>query len=379
MLGPSMARHLRIANHDLPVDRTLRRFVVLFRVLAWVWMALLVAAVPGSDSGANLAITGAAMALATVGTVATAWAAARRPRVLASAWFVVADLVAALLVASASTMAGAENLFHGGYPMSTIFVTAYAFDMQVALVTASVLVIHQMGVHIIDERGLVPLLGSVVFFVMAIMVGWVFDNLRAQDRARLEVEDKLDKARADRIRHTERIELANRLHDSVVQTLIALRRDADDPDRIRYLARRQERQMRQTISEFRSPFARSVRVVLQGICDDIEDVHRVEIDAVFRGDADLSTEGDAVLRLAREALVNAAKHSGADTIDLYGEFDATRIHLFVRDRGSGFDPAIVGDGHGQDLPQRAAAVGATATVSSEPGAGTEVEILWEEQ
>lgn len=379
MLDPSMARHPRVANVDLPVDRTLRRFVVLFRVLAWVWMALLVAAVPGSDPGANLVITGAAMALATLGMATTAWAASRRPRMLASTWFVIADAIAALLVASASTLAGAENLFHGGYPMSTIFVTAYAFNMRAALVTACVLAVHQVGVHIVDERGLVPLLGSVVFFVMAIMAGWVFDNLRAQDRARLEVEDQLDQARADRIRHTERIELANRLHDSVVQTLIALRRDADNPDRVRYLARRQERQMRQTISEFRSPFVQSARVRLQGICDDIEDVHRVEIDAVFRGDAQLGRGGDAVLGLAREALVNAAKHSGAETIDLYGEFDTRRIHLFVRDRGRGFDPAIVGDGHGQDLPKRAAAAGATATVSSQPGSGTEVEILWEEQ
>jgi signal transduction histidine kinase len=373
-----MEHHASPATHDLPVDRTLRRFVVIMRVLSWVWMALLVAAVPSSDPGANRVITGGAMLLATVGMGATIWAS-RDARRLGSPWFVLADAVVALAVASASTLAGAKDLFHGGYPMSTIFVTAYGFNMRAALATATLLAIHQLGVHIIDDRGVVPAIGSVVFIVLAIAGGWIFDNIRAQERARLAVEDELNEIRAAQIRQEERIELANRLHDSVVQTLTALRRDAGDPDRVRYLARRQERQMRQTISEFRSSFDESVRARLQHVCDDIEDIHHIEIDSVFRGDARLDDVRDAVIGLAREALVNAAKHSGVDTVDLYGEFEDDRIHLFIRDRGQGFDPAKVGDGLGQGLTSRAAAIGATATVTSQPGSGTEVEVLWKGQ
>lgn len=373
-----MEQHPNIATHDLPADRTLRRFVVIMRTLAWVWMALLVAAVPSSDPGANLAITGGAMFLATLGTGVTLWAASRAPKVLASPWFVITDVVVGLLVASASSLAGAEDLFHGGYPMSTVFVTAYGYNMRAALVTATALAVHQLAVHVIDGRGVVPAIGSVVFVVLAIAGGWIFDAIRAQERARLAAEDELNEARAAQIRQEERIELANRLHDSVVQTLTALRRDAADPDRVRYLARRQERQMRHTISEFRSPFTESARARLQAVCDDVEDVHRIEIDAVFRGDASLDKRRDAVLGLAREALVNAAKHAGVETVDLYGEFDESRVHLFIRDRGQGFDPATVGDGQGHSLAKRADAIGATATVSSEPGSGTEVEILWEQ-
>ncbi len=372
-----MHQHPTIANHDLPADRTLRRFVVIMRTLSWVWMALLVAAVPGSDPGADRTITAVAMALATAGMVATLWAS-RDPRRLASPVFVVTDAVVALIVASASTAAGAENLFHGGYPMSTIFVTAYGFNMRAAVVTATALAINQLAVHIIDDRGVVPAIGSVVFFVLAIAGGWIFDAIRAQERARLAVEDELNEVRAEQIRHEERIELANRLHDSVVQTLTALRRDADDPERVRYLARRQERQMRQTISEFRSPFSHSARARLQHICDDVEDLHRIEIDTVFRGDTPLDEQREAVLVLAREALVNAAKHAGVDSVDVYGEFDDGRIQLFVRDRGRGFDLASVGDGQGHNLAQRATALGASTRISSEPGSGTEVEILWEQ-
>ena len=370
-----MSHDVEISTFDLPVDRTLRRFVVLMRVLTWVWMALLVAAVPGSDPGANSVVTGAAMALATGGMLATIWAA-RTPQILANRWFVIVDMVIALLVASASTVAGAENLFHGGYPMSTIIVTAYGFNMRAALVTATALAVHQLGVHLIDERGVVPAVGSVVFFVLGIGVGWVFDNLRQQDRARIVAEEQLRRIRTAQIRQEERLELGNRLHDSVVQTLAAMRRYADDPDRVRYLARRQERQMRETIADFRSPFARSVRLRLQEICNDIEDVHHIEIDSALRGDAPLDDTMEAVLGLAQEALVNAAKHSGVGMVDLYGEFGDDEIHLFIRDRGKGFDPAVVGDGHGHGLVMRAEAIGATATVSSQPGAGTEVEIRW---
>ena len=45
----------------------------------------------------------------------------------------------------------------------------------------------------------------------------------------------------------------------------------------------------------------------------------------------------ALVRAAREAMVNAAKHSGADKIDVYAEVDEERIEVFVRDRGQGFD------------------------------------------
>ncbi len=52
----------------------------------------------------------------------------------------------------------------------------------------------------------------------------------------------------------------------------------------------------------------------------------------------------ALVRAAREAMVNAAKHSGADKIDVYAEVDEERIEVFVRDRGRGFDL----DGIGED-------------------------------
>jgi signal transduction histidine kinase len=89
---------------------------------------------------------------------------------------------------------------------------------------------------------------------------------------------------------------------------------------------------------------------------------------------------DAVTALAqatREAVVNAAKHSGAGSVALYSEVTPTSVTVFVRDRGLGFDPAAVPvDRRGlrDSVTGRLTRIGGTATVRSAPGEGTEVEL-----
>jgi len=372
-----MAGTPRQDHRDLPVDGTLRRVVVLYRLLGWAWMVILVALTPANDPDANLAVVMGSAGLATGWTVLTVWAGGKANR-LGNTWFVVSDIAVGLLIAAASTLAGAEQLFHGGYPMSTLAVAAYAFNLRAAVGVSLLLGTEQVIVHIVDDRGTLPAVGSVTFIVFAVLFGFAFDHLRLQERLRVTVQNELDEANADRVRHEERIELANRLHDSVLQTLTALRRDAEDPSQVRYLARRQERQLRHTISEYRSPYAHSLRAAVQGLCSEVEDLYRVEIDAVVRGDAELAAPHEALVASAREALINAAKHSGVSTIDLYAELATDRVQLFVRDRGQGFDPGTSSTGRGLDhgLRRRTEAVGGSVVVTTEPGAGTEVELLW---
>src|SRR5690625_6426419 len=50
---------------------------------------------------------------------------------------------------------------------------------------------------------------------------------------------------------------------------------------------------------------------------------------------------------AREAMVNAGKHAGVDSVDVYAEHLAGELSIFVRDRGAGFDSeAVPEDRHG---------------------------------
>ena len=80
----------------------------------------------------------------------------------------------------------------------------------------------------------------------------------------------------------------------------------------------------------------------------------------------------------REALVNAAKHSGAASADLYSEVTPAQVSVFVRDRGKGFDPATVPDdrrGLRDSVSGRLTRLGGTAVIRSAPGEGTEVELV----
>jgi signal transduction histidine kinase len=80
---------------------------------------------------------------------------------------------------------------------------------------------------------------------------------------------------------------------------------------------------------------------------------------------------------AREAMVNAARHSGAAQVDVYAECGPGAVDVFVRDRGRGFDEAVIpADRHGvrNSIQDRMRRHGGTAVVRTAPGEGTEVRL-----
>ena len=186
----------------------------------------------------------------------------------------------------------------------------------------------------------------------------------------------LNQARADKVRADARADMAAHLHDSVLQTLALIQRQADDPKAVQQLARRQERELR-TWLYGEEPQTETLKAALTGAAAEVEDERGVPIEVVMVGDCETSDSVQALVRAAREAMVNAAKHSGADTIDVYAEVDEERIEVFVRDRGQGFDLDAVADdrmGVKGSIVNRMARHGGTATVRSRPGEGTEVRL-----
>jgi len=64
-------------------------------------------------------------------------------------------------------------------------------------------------------------------------------------------------------------------------------------------------------------------------------------------------------------------------VSVYAESGPGGVTVFVRDRGVGFERAAVGPGRrgiAESIEGRLRRVGGTATVSSSPGEGTEVEL-----
>lgn len=358
----------------LPVDATLRRVTVIFRLLGWAWMLLLVVVTLFSDDDAEPAVVAGSMVLATLWTVGTL-GAARSHENLSAHWFVVADGLVAVLILMASSIAGADDFFHGGYPMSWLGVAAYGWGFRGAIGGSLVLALEQAVVEFLGDKAPVPIAGSVTFIVFAAVAGWGYSALRRADRSRLEARVKLAAEQRERARFEERSVLANRLHDSVLQTLIAIRRDAADARQVRYLARRQERELRETIDEFRSPFEHSLRASLLHHCGEVEDLYKVEVDAVIRGDADAAGPFGVVAAAAREALINAAKHSGRIDIDLYADLTSGAVAVFVRDRGKGFDSeGELRRGLDHSLVDPVRAAGGSVDIQSSPKTGTEIVI-----
>jgi signal transduction histidine kinase len=183
--------------------------------------------------------------------------------------------------------------------------------------------------------------------------------------------------RAERIRLEERANIAARVHDSVLQTLALVQRHSEDTPRVRALARRQERELRRWLYGSGYGEATTFSDALADAVADIEEAHATRIELATAGDAPLDNPLTELVLAAREAMANAAKHSGTDEIAVYAEVDANQASVFVRDRGVGFDRARVGAdrrGLSDSVEARMTRAGGTATITSVPGEGTEVEL-----
>jgi signal transduction histidine kinase len=188
---------------------------------------------------------------------------------------------------------------------------------------------------------------------------------------------QLSADRTERIRLAERAEVAARIHDSVLQTLALVQRHASDAARVTTLARRQERELRRWL--YGSGYGSSVTFAdaLADAVADTEEAHGARIELASAGDAPLDEPLTQLVLAAREAMSNAAKHSTADEISVYAEAGPETVAVFVRDRGVGFErSSIAGDRRGisESIEARMARAGGSATIFSEPGQGTEVEL-----
>nr|WP_233576625.1 ATP-binding protein [Saccharopolyspora rhizosphaerae] len=192
----------------------------------------------------------------------------------------------------------------------------------------------------------------------------------------------LNVERASRIRSQERAEIAAHLHDSVLQTLALIQKQAGSEREVRRLARGQERELRgwlygpdgygaEAPSEQKGTFAAEVA----RICGEVEDHFAITVQQVVVGDCELDDRLVAQLNAAREALVNAAKHAGVSEVSAYAEVEPELVSVFVRDRGAGFDPdAVPEDRHGlsDSIRGRVQRHGGKVVVRTSPGQGTEV-------
>ncbi len=193
----------------------------------------------------------------------------------------------------------------------------------------------------------------------------------------------------------ERRRWARELHDETLQGLGALRlslaatRRATDPDAWRAALDDAVAQLDTEIANVRGIIS-DVRpaaldelgtgAAVEALADrfrsrGIDVTLRVDLDyeagrAEIRHDDELET---ALYRITQEAMTNALKHSGAESLSIEIMEADGHIDIRVRDEGRGYDPSEHTGGFGMlGMRERVELLGGRLTVDTAPGAGTTV-------
>lgn len=357
------------------------RAVSVFRVAALGYAAFSIFhasdhyAQPGAGWGALVAM--AAWTLVAVGL-------ARRPaRVRGLRLFLAADVAVAVgLVLATRWVETAERVSHGAPTLPVAWAAAPVLACAVAGGPLGGLAAAlAVGAADIGERGELAqsTFNSVVLLVLAgVLVGYV---VRLWHRAETAVERvaRIEAAAAERNR------LARDIHDSVLQVLaLVQRRGAEiggEAAELGRLAGEQEVALRALVSA-PVPGPRA-----GGLVDLRELLAGFRVASVtYAAPADPvllpAAAAAAVAEAVGEALANVRRHAGPGARAwLLVEDEAAAVTVTVRDDGAGFaggrleEAAAIGRlGVAQSIRGRVESLGGVATVTSEPGRGTEVEI-----
>jgi two-component system, NarL family, sensor kinase len=189
----------------------------------------------------------------------------------------------------------------------------------------------------------------------------------------------------------ERRRLAEILHDESLPTLSLARQELVDYHRTgrEDAFQRARGTIEETMAQLRGeifelhPYVldhAGLPAALRAIADRCAERMNAEI-TVAVDPAATGRHDELMVVLARELLLNAAKHSGASRVVVTVAADVERVELEVRDNGAGFDPAdrvaaLVGGHIGlASIEQRVRSAGGELVVSSSPGHGTTVRAM----
>ena len=184
----------------------------------------------------------------------------------------------------------------------------------------------------------------------------------------------------------ERLRLARELHDGVAQELAFLAARARgltagnvDSAALESLADAAVRALdesRGAISALREPDGRPFEEHLANAAVEFEHREGARLRYLVPQDLDPPARTrEALMRILREAVTNAVRHADASEVLVEVSHDGP-LRLRIRDNGRGFDPAQAHGGYGlAGMRERARALGGDLRLSSQPGSGTEIEVV----
>jgi signal transduction histidine kinase len=195
----------------------------------------------------------------------------------------------------------------------------------------------------------------------------------------------------------ERLRIARELHDTLLQGFLSASMQlclvdewlpADSP--AKPILRRALDMIRKGLDEGRGALLGlrshalpdgSFEKALGEIRDDFAPGGRTRLCIVILGEARplVPAVQEQIYWIAREALLNALRHSAATRVEAEIEYLPRKLRVVVRDDGTGIDPEALRTGRSshwglRGMRERAASIGAKVRVWSKRGEGTEVEI-----
>jgi signal transduction histidine kinase len=223
-----------------------------------------------------------------------------------------------------------------------------------------------------------------------VQIGWVHtgDVLRATFSAVLLVGagreiERYWRGFADAAVLEERRRIARELHDGVAQELAFIARrsgrlvraNVSGMREVAAAADRALRDSRRAISALSEPVDRPLADVLAQAVREVAAAYDCAVDLRLRDVAVDADVREAVVRIACEAVANSARHSGAGRVSVEMP-SGEPVRFVVRDDGRGFRVDAARPGHFglMIMRERAAAVGASFSLVSAPGCGTEVAV-----
>jgi len=197
----------------------------------------------------------------------------------------------------------------------------------------------------------------------------------------------------------ERVRLSRELHDTLLQSLVGVALEFDAVSKTLEsspaTARQRVIRIREQVEEYIREARRSIWSLRSPALEtgDLMDALRDAATRAAAGDAvswSFEQGGERrrissnlehqLLRIGQEALLNAARHSGASKIDVGLRYEPDSVVLTIADNGHGFNPDRSQEGTTDHyglttMRERAQQAGGRLTISSAPGRGTTVEAV----
>jgi PAS domain S-box-containing protein len=222
-------------------------------------------------------------------------------------------------------------------------------------------------------------------------------QLQKEIEQRIKIEKELAEKAADEAVTADRTRLARDLHDAVTQTLFSAsliaevlpdlwEMDVDEAtkstEELRQLTRGALAEMRTLLLELRPATLTQTRLsdLIKQLCEAFIGRSRLPIKLSIEGDCQLPPEVQvAVYRIAQESLNNVFKYARATQVDVNLYVSETTVHFETCDNGNGFDMTVVKPTSlgMRIMRERAEAIGADFSITSAPGSGTCVELIWD--